>query len=57
MWGTGWWDTAEVRLFIPANPVDEWVLFAIGVAVLVVSTLFAYFKLPQVLVQSRVILE
>ena len=57
VWGLGWWDTAQVRLFIPANPVDEWALFGIGVVVLVTSTLFTYFKLPQILTRTRVILE
>ena len=57
VWGSGWWDTPQARMYIPANPVDEWVLFGIGVVVLVASTLFVYFKLPQVLVRARIILE
>jgi len=57
VWGLGWWDTPQIRLFVPVNPIDEWILFGVGVAVLLVSTLFTYFKLPQILTRSRVILE
>ena len=57
VWGLGWWDTAQIRLFIPADPVDEWALFGIGVVVTVVSAFFVHFSVPGILLRARVILE